>query len=224
MRKDVEKLAELFPRRDAKSDLDRLGWPPKPADLASRYAVLLSAIDFDQYSVDRQLKLLDVGCGLGLLLDYLTVNSLIDLVDYTGVDLVQPILEEAQARWPGQRFHLRDVRDEPYGNDAFDYCIVCGIFTIKSGNSYDDTVAWAESTLKAVWPSVKVGLAFNSMSKHVDWERDDLFHWPLNEIMNFCKRDLSRHVSFYLDYGLWEAATLVRKAPKRPHVNVPPGW
>ena len=221
MQKDVENLSELFSRRDAKSDFYRLRWPPRPMDLALRYAVLLSAIDFDQYSVDRPLKLLDVGCGLGLLLDYLTANSMIDLVDYIGVDLDKPILQEAQARWPGQRFHLRDVRDEPYENDAFDYCIICGIFTDKGESSYEFAVASAESTLKAVWPSVKVGLAFNSMSKHVDWERDDLFHWPLDDIMKFCKRNLSRHVSFYLDYGLWEVATLVRKAPRRPHINAP---
>ena len=216
-------MTEIFPRRDAKSDLVRLGWPPNPMDLATRYAVLLSAIDFDQYSVDRPLKLLDVGCGLGLLLDYLTANSLIGLVDYIGVDLDEAILQEAQARWPGHHFRVRDVQEEPYESGAFDYCIICGIFTCKIGNNYDVAVASAQSILKAVWPSVKVGLAFNSMSKHVDWERDDLFHWPLDDIMKFCKCDLGRHVSFYLDYGLWEMSTLIRKAPRRPHVNTPWG-
>jgi hypothetical protein len=101
---------------------------------------------------------------------------------------------------------------------------VCGIFTVKSGNTYDETVALAQDTLKAAWPSVEVGLAFNSMSKHVDWERDDLFHWPLDDIMAFCKRDLSRHVSFRLDYGLWEGSTLVRKQPVLRSSKVPPRW
>jgi SAM-dependent methyltransferase len=226
MRKDVEKLPELFPRPSAeqKDYLYRLGWPPNASDLAARYSILLSAIDFNDYSVGRPMKLLDVGCGLGLLLDYLIDNSLMNLVDYTGVDLVEPILREAQSRWPGRRFDRRDVRDRPYENETFDYCIVCGIFTAKNGNSYDDTVALAESTLKAVWPSVKLGLAFNSMSKHVDWEREDLFHWPLDDIMAFCKRDLSRHVSLNLDYGLWEVSTLVRKAPRLRNSKVPSVW
>ena len=119
MQKDVEKLAEFFPHPDAKSDLDRLGWPPNSMDQASRNAALLSTIDFDQHSIDRPLKLPDVGCGLGLLLDRLTPSSLIDLVDCIGVDLDKPILREGQAGWPGR--HLHDVPDEPFGSGAFDY-------------------------------------------------------------------------------------------------------
>jgi hypothetical protein len=62
------------------------------------------------------------------------------------------------------------------------------------------------------------------MSKHVDWERDDLFHWPLDDIMAFCKRDLSRHVAFRLDYGLWEGATFVRRAPLVAASKTPRRW
>jgi SAM-dependent methyltransferase len=226
MRKDVENLSMLFPSRDATAGnaLDMLRWPAKPADLAMRYEVLLSGVDFDLYSPQRPLRLLDLGCGLGLLLDYLDRNGLLDRVDYTGLDLVDPILEKARERWPGHRFENRDVRDTPFPGNSFDYCIICGIFTVKHGNTYEETLALAQETLKSVWPSVKHGLSFNSMSKHVDWEREDLFHWPLDEIMAFCKRDLSRHVSFRLDYGLWEGSTLVRKeAVPRCH-EVPADW
>jgi SAM-dependent methyltransferase len=201
-----------------------LGWPTKPADLAARYAVLLSPVDFGKYSAERPLKLLDVGCGLGLLVDWLAANGHLDVVDYTGVDLVDPILEGARRRWPRQRFERRDVRDKPYADDSFDYCIVCGIFTVKNGNSYEGTLALAQETLKSLWPSLTLGLAFNSMSKHVDWERDDLFHWPLDDIMTFCKAELSRHVSMRLDYDLWEGSTLVRREPVPPRSKVPSAW
>ena len=115
MGKDVERLSEIYPPLDAGigSDFDALGWPAKPSDLAARYAILLSAINFSDYSKDEPLRLLDVGCGLGLLLKYLTANSLLDRVDYTGVDLVDSILKEARRRWPRHRFDQRDVRDEP---------------------------------------------------------------------------------------------------------------
>jgi hypothetical protein len=62
------------------------------------------------------------------------------------------------------------------------------------------------------------------MSKHVDWERDDLFHWPLDEIMAFCKANLSRHVSLRLDYGLWEASAFVRNAPIPRNSRMPGRW
>jgi len=226
VRKDVQSLSESFPRRDKKTagDLESLWWPTKPADLAARYSTLLSDIDFSGYSKERPLKLLDVGCGLGLLLEFLDENALLDRVAYTGVDLVELMLEEAQRRWPNQTFDRRDVRDRPYAEGAFDYCVLCGIFTSKYGNTYEQTRALAHDTLTAVWRSVKLGLSFNSMSKHVDWERDDLFHWPLDDIMAFCKRDLSRHVTFRLDYGLWEASTLVRKEPAERAGKTPARW
>ncbi len=225
MRKDVQNLPAFFPRPNSvpNNDFDVLNWP-NARDLATRYGALLSAIDFNAYSETRPLKLLDLGCGLGLLLNWLAENGLLGSVDYTGVDLVQPIVEIVRKRWPGRRFEMRDVRDEPFADDAFDYCIACGIFTVKHGNTYDETVNLAQSTLRAVWPSVSLGIAFNSMSKHVDWERDDLFHWPLDDIMAFCKRDLSRHVTFKLDYGLWEVSTLVHKQPLPRPGKAPQRW
>jgi SAM-dependent methyltransferase len=157
MRKDVKRLSEIYPPRDAAigSDLDALGWA-KPSDHAARYEILLSPMDFSDYSKDEPLRLLDVGCGLGLLLEYLAANSLLDRVDYTGVDLVDSMLKEARRRWPRHRFDQRDIRDEPYDKDEFDYCIVCGVFTVKHGNTYRETRAFAQDTLKAVWPSVKL--------------------------------------------------------------------
>lgn len=225
MRRDVERLSEFFPNPHARTggDFDVLNWP-NSQDIAKRYETLLSAVDFDAYSKERPLRLLDVGCGLGLLLEYLEANDLLDKVSYTGVDLVDAILTEVRKRWPDQRFDQRDVRDAPYPEGSFDYCIICGIFTVKHGNSYEDALRLAHGTLSAVWPSVTLGLAFNAMSKHVDWERDDLFHWPLDDIMAFCKQNLSRHVALSLDYGLWESSTIVRKSPRVCLKKTPSKW
>jgi SAM-dependent methyltransferase len=225
MRKDVERLQDIYSlaEDDARSDFAVLGWP-NAVDVGRRFEALLSAIDFGAYSRQKPLRLLDVGCGLGLLLDWLKENGHLPSVDYTGADLSSPMLQAAFGRWPAQRFELRDIRDQPYAPDCFDFCIISGIFTANNGNSYDETQALARELLKAIWPSVRLGLAFNSMSKHVDWERDDLHHWPLDDIMAFCKRELSRHVTFKLDYGLWEVATIVRRQPLPMLSKTPARW
>jgi SAM-dependent methyltransferase len=144
MRKDVQKLQEMYPRRTG-DDLVRLGWPPKPADMAARFSTLLSSIDFNSYSKDRRLKLLDIGCGLGLLLDYLAANDLLDRVDYTGVDLVDEILATVRDRWPNHQFEKRDVRDAPFAEGAFDYCVICGIFTESRAGNAQSSVAFGEA-------------------------------------------------------------------------------
>jgi SAM-dependent methyltransferase len=225
MRSDVKRLGEIYPQpgEEAGDLLKRLYWP-SAYHLAARCAALLSPIDFSRYSPQRRLRLLDVGCGYGLLLDYLKENDLLDLVDYTGVDLVDTVLTEARNRWPGAHFEKRDVQDQPFPENSFDYAICCGLFSMNHGNAYAEAAALAEAILRALWPSVTEGLGFDCMSKHVDWERDDLFHWPLDDTMAFCKRDLSRHVSFKLDYGLWTMTTLVSKTPRATVSRIPPGW
>jgi SAM-dependent methyltransferase len=225
VRKDLDELIEAYRTALAANGPVPKGllWP-NGADLAIRFGSLLRPIDFDAFSPARRLRLLDLGCGPGLLLDYLACNGLIDKVDYFGVDVFEDTLVHARARWPGQHFERRDVREDPFPEQAFDYCIICGVFTGRFAMPREVMEAMATDTLRAVWPALHLGLGFNVMSKHVDWERDDLFHWPLDDIMAFCKANLSRHVTLHLDYGLWETSVVVRKEPVRLAGLAPPQW
>jgi hypothetical protein len=57
----------------------------------------------------------------------------------------------------------------------------------------------------------RVGVAFNVMSTHVDWERDDLFHLPMDVLGSFLTKNLSRKFVIRSDYGLYEYTTYVYK-------------
>ena len=225
MRKDIKTLTEMYAKAlsDEGPTLAGLGWP-NSADLARRFESLLRPLSLTKKSGRDRIRLLDLGCGPGMLLDYLKENKLLDQIDYLGVDVFEATLSEARARWPGYKFELRDVRDHPFDPNVFDYCLICGAFSVRYHLGYDDMKAMVEETLRALWPSVRIGLGFTVMSKHVDWERDGLFHWPLDDIMAFCKANLSRHVALHVDYGLWETSALVFKAPRAQLGKVPADW
>lgn len=222
---DLERLTRDYPAALAACGVTPMGvlWPNAP-DLATRYEVLLAPLQLASRSTERPLRLLDLGCGPGFLLDFLQANALLDKIDYLGVDVSEATMRHARARWPNQRFELRDVRLQPFPENSFDHAIICGVFIVRYTNSHEAMASLVEATLKSVWNSVHDALAFNVMSKHVDWERDDLFHWPLDSAMTFCKQHLSRHVSFRLDYGLWEASILVAREPVARRSNVPANW
>ncbi len=224
-RPDIEQLISVYAKALADHGATPKGvlWP-NATDLPKRFRSLLRPIDFGRYSPSNRLRLLDLGCGPGFLLDYLAQQDLLERVDYCGVDVYEQPLELGRARWPDHRFERRDVRDQPFEPGAFDYCVVCGVFTGRLTTTYETMEAIAQETLRAVWPSVHIGLGFNTMSKHVDWERDDLFHWPLDDIMAFCKKHLARHVSLHLDYGLWETTVLVLREPALSGGTVPASW
>lgn len=52
-------------------------------------------------------------------------------------------------------------------------------------------------------------MAFNVMSKNVDWEREDLFHMPLDELSAFLTSSISRNFIIRNDYGLYEYTVYV---------------
>ena len=67
------------------------------------------------------------------------------------------------------------------------------------------------SVLKKLWAKTNKGIAFNIMSKLVDWERDDLFHVSIDELGWFLKNNLSRNFVIRNDYKLYEYTVYVYK-------------
>ena len=197
-----------------------LWWPNAP-DLALRYEAFLGPLL--PRPGEGRLALLDVGCGLGFLPDWLAANGWLEAVDYTGLDASAAILEGARARWPGLRFVRSEVLRDGVER-THDAVVAIGLFTARFANSHAEMQAYTEATLEALWPAASRCLAFNAMSAHVDWQRDDLFHWPTDEVMRFCRARLARHVSMRADYGLWENTYHVWRAPRREGSAVPRCW
>jgi len=79
-------------------------------------------------------------------------------------------------------------------------------------------------TLKAGWVLTERSMAFNVMSKHVDWERDDLFHLPCDDAIAIAREHLgTRHIRILHDYGLYEYSCLISRAPIRRE-GMPKDW
>jgi SAM-dependent methyltransferase len=190
-------------------------WPNGP-DLAARFGVMLELLD----GAGEHPTLLDVGCGAGLFLDYLAATGNIDRVRYHGIDLSITATELAKSRWPTHEFSCRDIVAAPLPEQSVDVVIMNGVLTERVSLSTDAMVGLAQSLIAAAFRIARVGIAFNVMNAHVDWQRDDLFHWPLDALAGFLKREISPNYAFRADYGLYEYTCFVRRRPKRPS---PPG-
>lgn len=163
------------------------------------------------------LKLIDVGAGAGLFYDYLNwyhPQAMRDArVDYQGIDISPKMVGAAQQRHPDVPFEARDLIAHPLAPLACDYAVLNGVFTVKENTSYADMLAFAQNLLVSVFASCSKGVAVNFMTKHVDWEKERLFHYPLDEAMAFFKKHLSRHVVLRHDYGLWEYTAYILRDP-----------
>lgn len=188
---------------------------PNPQDAQTRYQVMLDVIRPEQLRSPAAVSLLDFGCGAAHLYEYLQAHGW-DGIDYAGLDLSPQFVELARRKFPARMFYQLDVlaADAPR-LPQFDYVVLNGVLTEKRELSFDAMWAYAQRLLRTVFAQARQGIAFNVMSKQVDWERGDLFHLPFDTLADFLTRELSRHFVLRNDYGLYEYTAYVYHAPRR---------
>lgn len=182
---------------------------PNAEDARTRYRVMTQVVR-DKGPLD----IVDLGCGLGHFLDFLRDNGRTDL-RYSGLDISPVFIEACRRKYPGVRFDCADVLENETAMPPADYVVMNGVFTERCGIGYDAMFAFMTAVLTVAFRSARKGIAFNMMSKHVDWERDDLFHVPYDDIARFVIGNLSRHHMVRADYGLYEYTVYVYKTPEQ---------
>jgi hypothetical protein len=115
----------------------------------------------------------------------------------------------AQSKFPANKFYCLDLLDEKASLPNFDYIVLNGVFTEKRELSFDEMFSYFQRLVTRVFEHAAVGIAFNVMSKHVDWEREDLFHLPFDALAAFLQKDLTRNFVLRNDYGLYEYTAYV---------------
>ena len=178
-------------------------WPTKQ-DADTRYRVMLEVIR--SFPTGENIRLLDFGCGGSHLNDYLERRG-VKYIAYSGLDLSPKFVELSKRKYPANVYYCLDLLDQRSSLPLFDYIVMNGVFTEKRELSFDDMFAYCKRLLKKVFAQAEVGIAFNVMSKQVDWERDDLFYLPFDKLAEFLTKELTRNFVFRNDYGLYEYTT-----------------
>ena len=177
---------------------------PKAEDAIKRYEVMLDLIR--GAPPKGRVRLLDFGCGAAHMLEHIRASRRTN-IDYVGLDLSSKFVELARCKFPSHKFYQGDLLENSGLIPTFDYIVMNGVFTEKRDLSYDEMLGYFKRLLKAAWNKTEKGIAFNVMSKHVDWERADLFHLPFDTLAGFLTKELTRNFAFRNDYGLYEYTT-----------------
>lgn len=179
---------------------------PKYEDTLIRHQVMLDLIK----DKNTNNSLLDFGCGLGHLYEFILKNNYTKNIKYSGLDINLNFYNHCASKYPDIQFYLKDVLiDNELPN--FDYIVCNGTFTEKRELTYNEMYNFMTNVLLKLWDKTNKGISFNVMSKLVDWERDDLFHVSMDEICLFLKNNLSRNFIIRNDYKLYEYTIYVYK-------------
>ena len=203
------KIAEHYKNCFEEHGDNHLGvdWP-NYEDTLKRYKTMLELSNPNELAF----SLLDFGCGTSALYEYALSNpkQFGNKIVYSGLDINSEFVQKSKEKFPHQTFYHKDILvDGDIPN--FDYIICNGTFTEKRELSYEEMWEFFTKVITKLWEKCDKGIAFNLMSKHVDWERDDLFHVSLDELGWFLKNNLSRNFTIRNDYGLYEYTTYVYK-------------
>jgi SAM-dependent methyltransferase len=188
-------------------DYRGVGWTKSPEHATRRHRVMLDVI---QPVEGTDVTLLDFGCGLSHLYEYILANRL-DHIKYSGLDVSEQFLARSRAKFPHVTYYDVDVLEDSSRLPTFDYVVLNGVFTLKSSLSYEEMLDYFKLVLERVFAIARSAVAFNVMSTIVDWERDDLFHLPFDTLASFVTAALSRHFVIRHDYRLYEYTTYVYK-------------
>lgn len=113
----------------AEEEHEILGWESKEAQYA-RFAALKDNVDLNG------MKLLDVGCGLGNLYEYLKEEKV--KVKYTGVDILPSMIDSAKSKGLDCELLCADVfEDKVFKPKSFNVVYSSGIFNLNLGNNKD---------------------------------------------------------------------------------------
>jgi len=199
------KLAEHYDKCFKEHGDNNLGvdWP-NYEDTLTRHQIMLELIK------EENCSLLDFGCGLGHFQEYINTLPISNSIKYSGLDINRSFYNACKIKYPYLDFYHIDILHEN-NLPNFDYIICNGTFTEKRDLTQEEMMEFFTSAITKLWNKCSKGISFNLMSKHVDWEREDLFHVSLDELGWFLKNNISRNFVIRNDYKLYEYTVYVYK-------------
>lgn len=177
-------------RRDPKR-FSRLGWESREAQFR-RFSVLTDFVDLTGK------ELLDVGCGLGHLLDHLKEKNI--SCSYTGVDLLDSMHRDASKRHSDHRFLCGDMFAQSlFDLRSFDVIYCSGIFNLNMGNNYD----FLKTALIRFLELAREAVVFNLLHRDAPDKEEKYYYFYPDQIIREVEqltRDLAsiRLVEHYL--------------------------
>ena len=139
---------------------------------------------------------LDVGCGLGAMYNYLSQTRNMKLSGYVGVDLNPNMVAEASKIFPGTRFEVSNLLVNP-PESTFDYVFASGIFNIVTPN----ISKIIHGNIKAMFDLCRFGVAVNFFSTLSPFDKDpNSYYSDPGHLLAFVCKNISRKVVLRHDY------------------------
>lgn len=168
-----------------------------------------------RYIVNRKCSILDFGCGLGHMMDYLKTLNDLDF-SYHGVDIVDSFIVHNKLKFPNTDFEV--IKDYSDIHRSFDYVLISGVFNMSYSEDIEKHKNLVYQTLEGLFSKAIIYLSVNFMSDQVDFVQDGAYHQNINELIGFVSERLSKRYILDCSYMPYEYTITIFKDQtiKRP--------
>ena len=166
----------------------------------------------DVFGADQEFSVHDVGFGLAHFHAFLKRELPNRRIAYSGSEVTEQFVQYCRERYSGIKFDHRDIADGPF-NDRYDYLIFGGTFYHLVDVSPAEFQEYAFSLIENAFAMCHRGVAFNLITEHVEYRRDDLFYCNMIDLLNFITTRLSRFFTIHHNYPLYEYTVCVFREP-----------
>jgi len=177
-----------------------VNWGPDPADLRLRLDRVIACLEAGNPE-KMPLRILEVGCGYGSLLDRLNERGF--SVEFTGLDLCESLVAAARSRHPGQRWVAADIFDFGDG-ERFDFVLCNGLVNLRMEASLQDIGDMARRLLTKMFALSTSGCSLNFMTTAVNFFAPHLFYQSPVEIIAWSMSALTKKFRLDHAYSLYE--------------------
>jgi SAM-dependent methyltransferase len=174
-------------------------WPRGRQNI--RFDALTNHIRSDGFSI------LDYGCGLGHLKDYL--DQRFNTYKYFGVDLVPEFVSTVSAKYPDAT--VRQIGSHEEFSEPVDHVVVSGTFNIIQGNDPVAYLEYVQDVLGYLFDLCRVSLAVNFMTDRVDFKQAQAHHVNPQEMSRFFCEQLSPRLVLNQSYMPYEFTLIAFK-------------
>lgn len=168
-----------------------------------RFKVISEVKDLNNSSI------LDVGCGLGHLYEFLKKKNI--STKYTGVDVVPELIDLAKKKNPDLTLEIRDILTDKFEENSFDVVIENGIFNVTLEK--EDTLEFTKRMIAEMFKIAKKTVVLTFTSEYVDegYNNPEITYFSPTELFKYCKT-LCRNVTLRHDYLPHDFTIIMQKS------------
>ena len=201
---DKERIINFYENclKREKGEVRRVGWRSRERQNL-RFQILCEIGNLTNTSI------LDIGCGLGALGEFLRKKM---PLDYTGYEICGKMANEARKLRPYLKIKEVDILEKKV-KERFDWVLSSGIFNLR----LKDNFLFLEEVLNKSFQFCKLGAAFNMLSTYVDYQDPNLYYVKPEKVFSLAKK-ISKRVVLRYDYMPYEFTIYLYKTDFNPEV------